>query len=188
MGCHFLLQGIFPTQGSNPGLLHCRQMLYHLSPLGSPIYLYGVQAAHRGVCSGRRYHGHRRRLELKRGNVKSSQLGNQREEDAAINLKGSKLALDMTFSSSRQAHVSCRYEVTFSEKAARNVFMRQRMILKHPRRNTQGEAKVGVLEYSLDGGPQPGAPQRRWGMSQGLPRPLSGRETTSPSWASTSSS
>ena len=27
----FLLQGIFPTQGSNPGLLHCRQILYHLS-------------------------------------------------------------------------------------------------------------------------------------------------------------
>ena len=25
--CHFLLQGIFPTQGSNPGLPHCRQML-----------------------------------------------------------------------------------------------------------------------------------------------------------------
>ena len=31
VGCHFLLQGIFPTQGSNPGLLHCRQMLYCLS-------------------------------------------------------------------------------------------------------------------------------------------------------------
>ena len=29
VGCHFLLQGIFPTQGSNPGLLHCRQILYH---------------------------------------------------------------------------------------------------------------------------------------------------------------
>ena len=29
--CHFLLQRIFPTQGSNPGLLHCRQMLYGLS-------------------------------------------------------------------------------------------------------------------------------------------------------------
>ena len=28
VGCHFLLQGIFPTQGSNPGLLHCRQILY----------------------------------------------------------------------------------------------------------------------------------------------------------------
>ena len=26
--CHFLLQGIFLTQGSNPGLLHCRQILY----------------------------------------------------------------------------------------------------------------------------------------------------------------
>ena len=26
VGCHFLLQGIFPTQGSNTGLLHCGQM------------------------------------------------------------------------------------------------------------------------------------------------------------------
>ena len=34
MGCHFLLQGIFPTQGSNPGLLHCRQSLYRLSYKG----------------------------------------------------------------------------------------------------------------------------------------------------------
>ena len=32
VGCHTLLQGIFPTQGSNPGLPHCRQILYHLSP------------------------------------------------------------------------------------------------------------------------------------------------------------
>ena len=31
MGCHALLQGIFPTQGSNPGLPHCRQIPYHLS-------------------------------------------------------------------------------------------------------------------------------------------------------------
>ena len=30
----FLLQGIFPTQGSNLGLLHCRQMLYQLSYKG----------------------------------------------------------------------------------------------------------------------------------------------------------
>ena len=35
LGCHALLQGIFPTQGSNPGLLHCRQILYCLSYLGS---------------------------------------------------------------------------------------------------------------------------------------------------------
>ena len=30
-GCHFLLQGIFSTEGLNPGLLHCRQTPYHLS-------------------------------------------------------------------------------------------------------------------------------------------------------------
>ena len=34
-GCHFLLQGIFLTQGSNLGLLHCRQILYCLSHQGS---------------------------------------------------------------------------------------------------------------------------------------------------------
>ena len=34
-GCHFLFQGIFPTQGSNLGLLSCRQILYHLSHHGS---------------------------------------------------------------------------------------------------------------------------------------------------------
>ena len=33
--CHALLQGIFPTQGSNPGLSCCRQILYHLSHQGS---------------------------------------------------------------------------------------------------------------------------------------------------------
>ena len=31
VGFHFFLQGIFLTQGSNPGLLHCRQVLYSLS-------------------------------------------------------------------------------------------------------------------------------------------------------------
>ena len=36
VGCHTLLQGIFPTQGSNPGLLHCRQILCHLSHQGKP--------------------------------------------------------------------------------------------------------------------------------------------------------
>ena len=36
LGCHFLLQGIFLTQGSNPGLPHCRQTLYRLSHQGSP--------------------------------------------------------------------------------------------------------------------------------------------------------
>ena len=35
VGSHSLLQGIFPTQGSNLGLLHCRQILYRLSHQGS---------------------------------------------------------------------------------------------------------------------------------------------------------
>ena len=37
MGSLSHLQGIFPTQGSNPGLLHCRWILYHLSHKGSPF-------------------------------------------------------------------------------------------------------------------------------------------------------
>ena len=36
VGCHFLLQRIFPTQGWNPGLLNCKPILYHLSHQGSP--------------------------------------------------------------------------------------------------------------------------------------------------------
>ena len=36
-GGQSLLLGIFLTQGSNPGLAHCRQILYHLSHQGSPI-------------------------------------------------------------------------------------------------------------------------------------------------------
>ena len=35
VGSHSLLQGIFPTQGLNPGLLHGRRILYHLSHQGS---------------------------------------------------------------------------------------------------------------------------------------------------------
>ena len=37
VGSLSLLQGVFPTQGSNPGLLHCRQILYQLSHKGSPV-------------------------------------------------------------------------------------------------------------------------------------------------------
>ena len=42
VGCHFLLQGVFQSQGSNPGLPHCRQILYHLSHQGSPRILKWV--------------------------------------------------------------------------------------------------------------------------------------------------
>ena len=37
VGCHALLQGIFPTQGSNLGLPHCRQILYCPSHWGCPV-------------------------------------------------------------------------------------------------------------------------------------------------------
>ena len=40
MGCHALLQGIFLTQGSNPGLLHYRQILDHLNHQGSLVNFY----------------------------------------------------------------------------------------------------------------------------------------------------
>ena len=42
VSCQVLLQGISPNQGSNPGLLHCRQILYHLSHQGSPWILEWV--------------------------------------------------------------------------------------------------------------------------------------------------
>ena len=41
VGCHSLLQGIFPTQGSNPGLPHCRWILYCLSTRKAQEYWSG---------------------------------------------------------------------------------------------------------------------------------------------------
>jgi len=38
VGSLSLLQGIFPTQELNQGLLHYRQILYQLSHQGSPVY------------------------------------------------------------------------------------------------------------------------------------------------------
>ena len=55
VGCHALLQGIFPTQGLHPGLLHGRGILYHLSHRGSP----GVGISdHKGTASAVRGRGH----------------------------------------------------------------------------------------------------------------------------------
>ena len=42
VGSHSLLQGIFPIKGSNPGLPHCRRILYQLSHKGSPRILEWV--------------------------------------------------------------------------------------------------------------------------------------------------
>ena len=42
VGYHALLQGTFPIQGSNPGILYCRQILYHLSHQRNPRILEWV--------------------------------------------------------------------------------------------------------------------------------------------------
>ena len=50
--CHTLLHGIFPTQGLNPGVLHCRQILYCLSHQGSPKFIkrrYDYSPSKRGT-------------------------------------------------------------------------------------------------------------------------------------------
>ena len=50
VGCHALLQGIFPTQGSKPVLLHCRWILYHLNHQKNPIYIHthsGILPSHK---------------------------------------------------------------------------------------------------------------------------------------------
>ena len=52
MGSHSFFQVIFLTQVSNPGLLHCRQILYHLSHWGSPFYLVpGIISSRASVCN-----------------------------------------------------------------------------------------------------------------------------------------
>ena len=51
VGCHALLQGIFSTLGSNPGLSHCRQILYHLSHQGSPG-VYALKVTYYISCLG----------------------------------------------------------------------------------------------------------------------------------------
>ena len=52
VGCHFLLQEIFPNQGLNPGLPHCRQTLYHLSHQGRVIIKLDQQHISAGLELG----------------------------------------------------------------------------------------------------------------------------------------
>ena len=58
VGCHALRQGTFPTQESNPGLLHCRQILYLVSHQGSPgILEWGAYPFSRGSSWPRNWTG-----------------------------------------------------------------------------------------------------------------------------------
>ena len=63
VGSHSLLQGIFLTQESNLGLLHCRQILYRLSHqgllsgvLGTGLPGLGTEHLPGALCSGRGFH------------------------------------------------------------------------------------------------------------------------------------
>ena len=59
-------KGIFPTQGLNPGLPHCRQMLYQLSHKGSPRILERVvYPFSSGSSQPRNLIGKRAQLEVK---------------------------------------------------------------------------------------------------------------------------
>ena len=53
MGCEFLLQEIFPIQGSNLGLPHCRQILYCLSHLREAVLAYLLAKLLKNVLSPR---------------------------------------------------------------------------------------------------------------------------------------
>ena len=50
VGCHSLLQGIFPTQGLNLGLSHCRWILYCLTHQESPVTMVGTQLMNKWVA------------------------------------------------------------------------------------------------------------------------------------------
>ena len=54
-GCYFLLQGIFPTQGLNSGISHCRQTLYPLSHQGKPNYIQCLIITYNGKESEKEY-------------------------------------------------------------------------------------------------------------------------------------
>ena len=55
VGSLSLLQEIFPTQGSNPGLSHCRQILYQLSHKGSPTKEWNSNTQLSHVLTQRNY-------------------------------------------------------------------------------------------------------------------------------------
>ena len=58
VGCHALVQRIFPTKGSNPGLLHCRRILYHLSHQKRQImHSVSIQFSHSVMSDSLQLHG-----------------------------------------------------------------------------------------------------------------------------------
>ena len=71
VGCYSLLQGIFLTQGSSLCLLHCRQILYHLSHQGSPVALkHAVNSRAREPLILYRFLIFRMKAYVKKGSIK----------------------------------------------------------------------------------------------------------------------
>ena len=68
VGSLSVLQGIFPTQESNPGLLHCRWILYQLSHKGSPTYWI------LNILCDRYFHFRRKETEAQNCSANSSNL------------------------------------------------------------------------------------------------------------------
>ena len=71
VGTHSLLQGIFPTQGSNPSLLHCRQILYQLSHKESPRILEWIAYS---FSSGSSWPGNQARVSCIAGGLGAQEL------------------------------------------------------------------------------------------------------------------
>ena len=104
VGSLSLLQGIFPTQGSNPDLLHCRQILYQLSYKGSLRILEWIAYLFQGIC---------RIQESNQGLLHCTQILYQ------LNYQGSPLVFFTSFNSfSYLSEVFCLHDSKW-----RNVFM-----------------------------------------------------------------
>ena len=80
VGSHFLLQGIFPTQISNPCRPHCRQILYHLSyqgrcvqTPGPPVPTVSLSFPHPEIGLSGHLHGAAVRVEYSRAVVEKNQ-------------------------------------------------------------------------------------------------------------------
>ena len=82
MGYHSLLQGISPTQGSNPGPLHCRQILYLLGHLGSWSKKYGTKTEESPWCNLREDHSLQAQGSL--GTIDNEALVSPRKDELSL--------------------------------------------------------------------------------------------------------
>ena len=138
MGCHTFLQGIFPTQGSNPGLPHCGQILYYLSHQGnvaipsefsvaSWTWYCFTECIHPMLCTNKVFH-----IGLKAGFKKCNGLGNKKKKMSALKMLASTSAKKRDFVLSTSTH-SLAWEITaFGTSACQEVPVTKHKIPKEP--------------------------------------------------------